>query len=105
MDHVLGNKAVFKKATDTAGDAAILSGAVLGTSGTGMPSWPAWPWSRWSGQQNSFPPAPRLKRTSAMWDNLPLYLSFVAWNWHLGSTDSRVEFHDGTGRVLPGLPR
>src|ERR1043166_4419781 len=32
MDHVLGNKAVFKNATDTGGNAAIIGGAVLGTA-------------------------------------------------------------------------
>ena len=34
MDHVLANKAVFKSATDTAGDAAIISGAILAGAGT-----------------------------------------------------------------------
>src|SRR6266581_1729515 len=29
MDHILANKAVFKSATDTAGNAAIISGAIL----------------------------------------------------------------------------
>src|SRR6266511_5047442 len=31
MDHILANKAVFKSATDTAGNAAIISGAILAT--------------------------------------------------------------------------
>src|SRR5436309_30943 len=31
MDHVLANKAVFKSATDTAGNAALISGAILAT--------------------------------------------------------------------------
>src|SRR6185295_7590135 len=33
MDHILANKAVFKSATDTAGDAAIISGAILANAG------------------------------------------------------------------------
>lgn len=33
MDHILANKAVFKSATDAAGDAAILTGAVLAGAG------------------------------------------------------------------------
>jgi len=38
MDHILGNKAVFKATTDTAGDAAILGGAVLAAAGQGRNS-------------------------------------------------------------------
>ena len=36
MDHVLANKAVFKNTTSTIGDAAIIGGAILASSGQGQ---------------------------------------------------------------------
>jgi len=105
MDHVLGNKAVFKTATDTAGNAAILSGAVLGTTrqreaqiaglalvGAGL-------------VRKMFSAAATPEADLRMWDNLPLYLSFVALELPPGPHTLSVEFRDGTDRVLAGLTK
>jgi hypothetical protein len=40
-----------------------------------------------------------------MWDNLPLYISFVALELPAGQHTLTVEFLDGQGRVLPGQTR
>jgi hypothetical protein len=105
MDHVLGNKAVFKRTTDTAGTAALVTGAVLSTShhnetqmaglalvGAGVVS-------------KIFSSATTPEADIRMWDNLPLYISFVALELPAGQHTLTVEFLDGQGRVLPGQTR
>src|SRR6266545_4689284 len=105
MDHVLGNKAVFKSATDTAGNAAIISGAVLGTTrnretqiaglalvGAGLVS-------------KIFSAAAIPEADIRMWDNLPLFVSFVALELPPGQHTLSVEFHDATDHLIPGLTK
>ena len=102
MDHVLGNKAVFKKGTDIGGSAAIVSGAVLATShsqdaqiaglallGAGVVS-------------KIFSASTTPEADVRMWDNLPLYLSFVAFELPPGEQTFTIDFLDEAGRVIAG---
>lgn len=102
MDHVLGNKAVFKSGTDIGGTAAIVSGAVLTTSrsqeaqiaglalvGAGVVS-------------KIFSASTTPEADVRMWENLPLYLSFVALELPPGPQTLTVDFLDGTDRVIAG---
>src|SRR5438477_3908764 len=105
MDHILANKAVFKSATDTAGNAAIISGAIL------------------AGQQGRHSVADEVgvgllaagvvsKIFSAVttpaadtraWDNLPQYLSFASIRLPPGTHSVTVEFLDAGGNPLANL--
>ena len=106
MDHVLGNKAVFKRTTDTVGNAAILGGAVVGTASR-----------RQEGQiaglalvgagiiskvlAGSTTPEADIRT----WDNLPLYISFVAFELAPGPQVLTVEFLNGKEEAVPSLTR
>jgi len=103
MDHVLANKAVFKSSTDAAGNAAIISGAVLATHretevaglavmGAGLVS------KIFSGAANP-------EADVRTWDNLPRFLSFVAFDTPPGEHTLTFDFLDEAGRVLGGLTR
>jgi len=107
MDHVLANKAVFKTATDTAGNAAIISGAIL------------------AGQQDRhsvadevgvgllaagviteiFSAATTPAADTRAWDNLPQYLSFASTRLRAGAHTVTVEFLDADGRPMANLTR
>jgi len=107
MDHVLANKAVFKTATDTAGTAAIISGAIL------------------AGQQDRhsvadevgvgllaagvitkiFSAATTPAADTRAWDNLPQYLSFASTQFRAGAHTVTVEFLDAGGRPMANLTR
>lgn len=105
MDHVLGNKAVFKRTTDVAGTAALITGAALTTShhqetqlagaallGAGLVT-------------KIFSAATTPAADTRMWDNLPLYLSFVALELAPGPHTLTVEFLDGQDAAVAGLTR
>ena len=102
MDKVLATKAEFKKATDTVGDAAIISGAVVGATS----------------QRNSeaalgliaagliskiFSAVAKPEADTRTWDNLPLFLSFTALQVPPGSYQATVEFLDTTHRPVPAF--
>jgi tetratricopeptide (TPR) repeat protein len=103
MDHVLANKAVFKKTTDTLGDAAIITGAVLATHrdteiaglatlGAGLIS-------------KIFSSAANPEADIRAWDNLPQFLSFTAFALPPGPHTLTVDFLDEGGRPLGGQTR
>jgi len=104
MDHILGNKAVFKQRSETIGDVALVG--ALGTAAYGR-------------SKDSANVALGLaaigvlsKITSAAtqtqadvrsWDNLPRYLSFGAVRLPPGDYPATLTFYNPAGRVLTGL--
>lgn len=112
MDHILGNKAVFKGATDAVGDVALIGAAVASSNIT-----------RPDGRKshNSENAALALgaiglisKIASAAttpqadirtWDNLPQRLSFAAIRLPAGTHQGKLEFLDKDGRVVGVLTR
>ena len=107
MDHVLANKAVFKSGTDTFGDAAIISGAVLGSQrgrcsnvdeiGLGLLA---------AGLISKIVSSATIPAADIRaWDNLPQYLSFVSFELPPGQHVAKVEFNDAQGRALPNLTK
>jgi hypothetical protein len=108
MDHVLGHKAVFKKATDVAGNVAIVGGAAtiladggrnttadevgLGLMAAGIIS---------KVLSSSTKPEADIRT----WDNLPHYLSFASLPLAPGEHVVRVEFLDAGGQVMPLLTK
>ena len=107
MDHVLANKAVFKTATDTAGNAAIISGAILAGQqdrhsvadevGVGLLA---------AGVVTKiFSAATRPAADTRAWDNLPQYLSFASTQLRAGPHTVTVEFLDAGGSPMANLTR
>jgi hypothetical protein len=107
MDHVLANQAVFKEATDTAGDVAIIGGAImashqghrssvdeigLGLIAAGVIS-------------KIFSAATNPSADTRSWDNLPNYLSFAKLQVPPGSHELTFEFLSRDGRVMPDKTR
>jgi hypothetical protein len=106
MDHVLGNKAVFKASTDAAGNAAILGGAATAATvqnqtgaevGLGLIA---------AGIITKIVSA---KTTPAAdtrtWGNLPRYLSFGALQLAPGTHTAVIEFRGDYGQVLPNFTK
>ena len=103
MDHILANKAVFKSTTGTVGDAALISGAVLGSQqgrhsnmdeiGLGLLS------AGLLGKIFSAATVPAADTRS--WDNLPQFLSFASISLPPGQHSAKVEFNDAQGQPIP----
>lgn len=108
MDHVLGNKAVFKSATSTVGDVGIIGGAVLATSqqgrhsaadevGLGLLA---------AGVLSKIISAAATPSADIRsWDNLPRYLTFATLKLPAGEHTATIEFQDAAGRPLANLTK
>jgi hypothetical protein len=105
MDHVLANKAVFKTATDVAGNVGLIGGLGMAAAGDGA--------VRDAGLGLA---AAGLvsKIVSAMttpvadtrsWDNLPQFMTFAAIQLPPGQHTATIDFLDVSGRPLAGLTR
>jgi hypothetical protein len=106
MDHILGNKAVFKETTDVAGNVALIGG--LGTAalsrdrtaqevGLGVAL---------AGLVSKIVSAATTPEADIRaWDNLPHYLSFASFPLLPGEHLLTVEFIDPAGQVVPGLTK
>ena len=106
MDHILGNKAVFKSATDTAGNVALIGGLTtavvsedrtaqevgLGIAAAGLIA---------KLISAATTPAADIR----CWDNLPLYLSFASFPLPPGQHTATVEFLDANRAPIPGLTK
>ncbi len=103
MDHILANKAVFKQSTDTVGDAAIISGAVLASSqntqeaGLGVLAFGL--------LSKAIAASTTPAADTRYWDNLPQYLGFGALRMAPGTYTAQLEFQDAGGRLLSNLSR
>jgi tetratricopeptide (TPR) repeat protein len=100
MDHILANKAGFKRATDTAGNVGLIGGLVLAqrreTQGAALGLAAAGLLSKITSASTT----PEADIRS--WDNLPLFLSFAALELSPGPHTITVDFLDQAGRALPG---
>jgi hypothetical protein len=101
MDHVLANKAVFKGATDSMGDVAIISGAILADGhgrrrnssadeiGAGLMI---------AGLASKIISAATTPEADIRtWDNLPQFISFAALQLVPGEHVVTVEFNNASG--------
>lgn len=103
MDHILGNKAVFKSATDVVGNVALIGGLAMATqrgtqeAGLGLA---AFGLISKIVSSVSTPAA-----DTRCWDNLPQYLSFAALRAAPGEHTAIVEFRDNADRPLLSLTK
>lgn len=103
MDHILGNKAVFKSTTDALGTAGIISGAVLTANrdtqmvGLGLVA---------AGLISKIVAAStRPEADTRTWDNLPLFLSFASVAVPPGEHTATVEFLTAARQPIAGLTK
>jgi hypothetical protein len=106
MDHVLGNKAVFKSATDIAGNVGIIGG--LGTAllshdrtaqeiGLGIAA---------AGVVSKIISAATTPEADTRtWDNLPQFISFATMALPVGQYTATVDFVDPTGARVANLTK
>jgi hypothetical protein len=94
---------VFEQSTDTVGDAAVISGAVLASNrntqeaGLGVLAF---------GLLSKVVAASTTPAADTRtWDNLPQFLGFGALRVAPGTYTAQVEFQDGAGRLLSNLSR
>jgi tetratricopeptide (TPR) repeat protein len=106
MDHILGNKAVFKKTTDIAGDAALIGGLTtaavsgertaqeigLGVALAGVIS-------------KVVSSATTPEADTRAWDNLPRYLSFANLEVAPGPHTLDVQFKNSSGQVVANFAK
>jgi len=107
MDHILGRKAVFKSATDTIGDAALVGGVVAASQ-----------INRWDGRKSHnaenlalalgavglisklASAATVAKADTREWNNLPQRLAWGCARVAPGEYNAKLEFFDTQGRLL-----
>ena len=106
MDHILGNKAVFKKTTDVVGNAALIGGLTTAAvsdnrtaQGVGLGIALAGVVSKVISSATT--PA----ADTRAWDNLPRYLSFANLEAAPGPHTVTVQFKDPAGQVAPNLTK
>ncbi|MGV3772542.1 MAG: hypothetical protein ACO1QB_06535 [Verrucomicrobiales bacterium] len=103
MDHILANKAVFKSSTDTFGNAALLSGVMVGSQRGGGEIGLGLVAAGLVGKIIAASTTPQADTRT--WENLPQFLSFVALDLTPGEHTATVEFLDGVGNPLPSLTK
>jgi hypothetical protein len=106
MDHILGNKAVFKSTTDTIGNVALIGGLTTAAmsenhtaQGVGLGIALAGLLSK------GISAATTPQADTRAWDNLPRYVSFACLELPPGPHIFNVEFHDAGGQILPMLTK
>jgi hypothetical protein len=106
MDHVLANKAVFKKTTDTIGDVAMIGGLTtaavsdnstvqgvgLGLALAGLIS-------------KGISAATTPEADTRTWDNLPQFISFATMKLSPGAHNVTIEFNSAAGVPDPKLTK
>jgi tetratricopeptide (TPR) repeat protein len=101
MDHILGNKAVFKKSTDTIGDVAILGAAGTSAFGTSKDSSNVALGLLAVGLISKVTSAAtQTEADTRSWNNLPRYLSFAALRLKPGDYPAELTFFKADGREL-----
>jgi hypothetical protein len=103
MDYILANKAVFKGATDTFGNAALIAGGILAASQHGQHN---------AGDEvgagllvagligKIVSAATTPAADTRMWENLPNLLGFAALHLPPGAHTAAVDFIDPNNRVV-----
>ncbi len=103
MDHVLGNKAVFKQTTDTVGDVALIGAMVAADHGSRDGDRAALALATVGLLSKIASSATTPQADIRSWDNLPQYLSFAAVQLPPGEHAATLEFLDANGQVVQSL--
>jgi tetratricopeptide (TPR) repeat protein len=106
MDHVLGNKAVFKSTTDTVGNLALIGGLATAAASNNRTAQEVGLGIALAGLvSKAFSAMTVPAADTRSWENLPRYLSFASLPLPVGQHVATVQFLDATGRVVPNLTK
>jgi hypothetical protein len=106
MDHVLGNKAVFKQRTEDIGDVALVGAIGTATYGTGKDKDEAALALAAVGVLSKIASAATTPDADTRtWDNLPQSLSFAALRLPPGEHAATLTFLDAQGRPTSQIPQ
>ncbi|MEY2877895.1 MAG: hypothetical protein RLZZ15_275 [Verrucomicrobiota bacterium] len=128
MDHILGNKVVFKKSADALGDLALVGSAIAASNATKEKrrvvtdangrKHVVTETEKNEGSENTalalgalglasklFAAATETRADTRAWDNLPQYLSFAALRLPPGEHPAILQFFDADGHAVPDLTR
>jgi hypothetical protein len=102
MDHILANKAAFKEGTDIGGDAALITGGVLATTGHREAQYAGLGLVVAGIASKIVSASTTPAADTRSWDNLPLYLGFAAFELAPGNHTAVVDFLDAQHRKITG---
>ncbi|HOS74342.1 MAG TPA: hypothetical protein PKW12_03655 [Verrucomicrobiota bacterium] len=106
MDHILGNKAVFKSATDAAGSVAMLGGITTAVASRDRTTQQVGLGIALAGLATTLVSAATVpKADTRAWDNLPRYLSFACLPLPVGQHVATLQFLDSAGQVQSNLTK
>lgn len=106
MDHILGNKAVFKKSTDIAGDVALIGGLSTAAASRDQTAQEVGLGIALAGiVSKAFSAATTPEADTRSWDNLPRYLSFANLALAPGAHTLTVQFKDAAGQAVANLTK
>jgi hypothetical protein len=106
MDHILGNKAVFKSTTDTIGNVALIGGLATAVASHDRTTQEVGLGIALAGLVSKVVSAATVPEADVRsWDNLPRYLSFVSLPLPPGQHVATIQFLDPAGQVLPNLTK
>ena len=106
MDHILGNKAVFKTATDVAGNVGLIGGLATAAASRDRTTQEVGLGIALAGLVSKVVSAATVPAADTRsWDNLPRYLSFASLPLPPGQHAATIEFLDTAGQVLPNLTK
>jgi tetratricopeptide (TPR) repeat protein len=105
MDHILANKAVFKSATDTAGNVAIVGGGVMAATTSGDAQIAGLGLLAAGLISKAISASTKPQADTRAWDNLPMHLSFTFAQLPPGQHTATIEFLDSANQPLAGLTK
>jgi len=106
MDHILGNKAVFKSTTDAVGNVALIGGLATAAASDNRTAQEVGLGIALAGLVSKVVSAATVPAADTRsWDNLPRYLSFVSVPLPPGQHVATIQFLDATGRAVPYLTK
>jgi hypothetical protein len=101
MDHILGNKAVFKSTTDTIGNVALIGGLSTAAFSGNRTAQQVGLGIALAGLASKIISAATVPAADVRtWDNLPQFLSFVSLSMAPGQHLATIEFLDSQGRIV-----
>ena len=103
MDHILGNQAVLKSVTEDLGDAAILSGVIVGQDQKHQEA--AIALVAAGVLSKIISGAASVDADTRQWNNLPHYIGFAGIELSPGAHDLVFDFVDQGGKAIPSLQR
>jgi len=105
MDHILGNKAVFKGTTDTVGNVAFLGAAIAANQNSRQGNEAAVGLAAIGLISKLASAATTPRADIRAWDNLPQFLSFAALKLAPGEHSGQVEYLTRDGETDPEFTR